>query len=161
MIDEIITAVYRKNYNELKKLITGGANLNETDEDGSNALMHAILAEDADTKMVRFLIDAGIDVKTHDGDQKWTALHFAARDQLQDIVEILLENGADPNAVECFGNTPIARCLNVSPPNLNIIKLLLKHGAEPNKKNNYDQSPIDTAKLTGDEELLKVLRKEN
>ncbi len=159
MIDEVISAVYRKNYDDLKKLIDEGANLNETDEDGRNALMHAVLAEDSDPKMVKFLIEAGTDVNTHDGDQKWTALHFAARDQLQDIVQLLLVNGADPNALECFGYTPIGRCLDVSPPSLKVIRALLKHGADPNIKNNYGSSPIDTAKLMGNEELVKVLTK--
>ncbi len=95
----------------------------------------------------------------YDGDQKWTALHFAARDQLPDIVNILLESGANPNAVECFGNTPIGRCMDASSPSLDAIRALLKHGADPNKKNNYGSSPIDTAKLMGNEELLKVLTK--
>jgi ankyrin repeat protein len=156
MLEEVIKAIYRKDYSLLKRFKSEGINLNETDEDGRNALMHSVLAEDADPKMVQFLIGSGADVNLHDDGQNWTALHFAARDQQLEIVKILLENGAKPNTVECFGNTPIGRCLDVSPANLIIVKLLLKYGADPNIKNNYGNSPVDTAKLIGDEDLIKT-----
>lgn len=57
-----------------------------------------------------------------------TALHFAACEKFAEIVQLLLEKGADPNARDNEGRTPLAyACLW---GRLNNVKLLLEHGAE-------------------------------
>jgi ankyrin repeat protein len=43
-----------------------------------------------------------------------TALHVAVERGLEDVVEWLLLNGADPFAVDNFGRTPIDEAANVS-----------------------------------------------
>jgi len=159
MNDKLIAALYQKDYKKIKRLVSEGANINEVDKDGRHVLMHAVLADGADPEMVKFLIDLGADVNLNDKGQKWTTLHFASRDQLDEIVRILVNAGAVVDSVDCFGNTPLGRCLDNSHPNLLIIEMLLNHGADPYKKNNYENSPIDTAKLMGNLEILHILEK--
>ncbi|MCI5194343.1 MAG: ankyrin repeat domain-containing protein [Candidatus Electrothrix sp. AU1_5] len=159
MLDEAIKAVYSNDLNLLRIITKEGRNINHLDDDGRTILMHAILSEKNDLDIVKFILDCGADVNLHDGEQRWTALHFASRDQQKEIVQLLLESGADPNTVECFGNTPLSRALNKVPINFEIIKLLLDYGANPTVKNNYGNSPLDTANLIGNKELIDIFIK--
>lgn len=154
-----MTAVYRKEYDSLRTILKNDFNVNTGDkEDGITLLMYAILAANADSEMVKFLIQCGADVNIQDRSQKYTALHFAARDQREDIVKVLLENGAEVNAQDKFGNTPLSECVTNNSPNLNIVRMLLKEGADPNKQNNYENSAMDTARKIGNMDLINLLK---
>ncbi len=157
MSEKLIAAVYRKDHTTIEKMLADGVSIDARDEDGRTALMHAVLAEDADPEMIGFLTRHGADVNIEDTDQKWTALHFAARDQRAAIVRVLLDTGANVDAQDSFGNTPLWRCVMNSAPDFEIVKRLLARGADPNKKNRHGVSPRDTTVNTGNEELVKVL----
>jgi ankyrin repeat protein len=102
---DIITVVYRKDYAVLMKLLAERGSVNCCDRDGRTPLMHAVLAEDAEPRMVEFLIEKGADVNLQDRPYSYTALHCAAQDQKPEIVKLLLERGADVDRVDKFGNT--------------------------------------------------------
>lgn len=146
-LDDILGAVYRGEVSVLEHVTL--AEVNASDDDGRSPLMHAVLAEHADPSIVRFLIDRGADVNVADKDQNWTALHFAARDQKEPIVRVLLEAGAKVDPVDVFGNTPLWRVVSTASPNLKIAKDLLVHGADPYRKSNYGVAPIDIARERG------------
>lgn len=157
--DALIRAVYRKDHSAIRSIVAAGEDMNATDEDGRTPLMHAILAEDADTKTVGLLVELGADVNVHDGGQNWTSLHFAARDQQADIVLALIESGANVEPIDCFGNTPLWRCVMECQVDPAVVKILLEHGADPTRKNHHGASPLDIAVNTGDEELKTLLTK--
>lgn len=153
-LEEILRAIYRKDLKVLDGLAP--ASLNARDEDGRTPLMHAILAEDSDPRIVRLLIDHGADVNGTDSGQNWTALHFAARDQNEAAVRMLLEAGADVDPIDVFGNTPLWRSVMNSTSDLGAIKELLNHGADPRKQNNRGHAPIDVARDTGREDIVAL-----
>ncbi|MCA9088364.1 MAG: ankyrin repeat domain-containing protein [Planctomycetaceae bacterium] len=155
-LDAAIRAVYQKDYDFLDEFMTP-KNSSEVDEDGRTLLMHAVLASNADCEMVRFLIDHGVPVNAPDADQKWTALHFAAREKRSDIVDLLLRTGADVNAVEVFGNTPLARSLDSVPFDRRTIELLIRAGADPEHRNRHGKSPLDVARLMKNKDLESLL----
>ena len=157
--DAAIRAVYQKDYDFLAQFLDADKGL-EVDEDGRTLLMHAVLASNADAEMVRFLVDHGVPVNVADGDQKWTALHFAAREKHSVIVDILLRSGADVNAVELYGNTALARSLDSLPHDRRTIELLVKAGADPDRKNRHGSSPLDVARLMKNQELEALLLSE-
>lgn len=151
-LKDILNAVYRKDFSYLEKLSAAAVNL--SDEDGRTPLMHAVLADDADPVVARLLIERGADVDAIDLEQKWSALHFAARDQKEALVNVLLEAGATVDAVNIFGNTPLWQSVMFTSPKIAVIRQLIEHGADPYRKNDYDVAPIDIARETGQTELV-------
>lgn len=151
-LDDILHAVYRKDLAALRQLTPEDGNLR--DQDGRTPLMHAVLAEDADPAIVKLLVERGADVNAADT-QKWTALHFAARDQKAPIVRVLLEAGAAVDPADGFGDTPLWRAVTKT-ANLDVIKALLEHGADPHKKNSSGVAPIDMARTVGRDELVAL-----
>ncbi|MFE2124254.1 ankyrin repeat domain-containing protein [Rhodococcus aetherivorans] len=153
-IDEIVRAVYRKDVMVLDSVTPEEVNLR--DEDGRTPLMHAMLAEDTDPAIVALLIDRGADVDVADSDQKWTALHFAARDQNEAQVRLLLKAGADVDPVDVFGNTPLWRSVMNSRSDLAAMKLLIEHGADPHLRNHHGISPLDLARQSGQDDVVAL-----
>lgn len=58
-----------------------------------------------------------------------TALHFASNEMHPEIVELLLEKGADPNVADVEGRTPLSEAALWG--RLKNVKILLKYGADP------------------------------
>jgi len=77
------------------------------------------------------LIKQGVnlDEQTSDDDQ-YTAIHFAAWDNKREILELLLQNGANPNVIGGDGLSALyLACVN---GNYDSVKCLVDHGAELN-----------------------------
>jgi ankyrin repeat protein len=153
-LDDVLRAVYRKDRAALEQLSCEQVNMR--DADGRTTLMHAILAEDADPSIVRLLIDRGADVNAADSDQRWSALHFGARDQKPEIVRQLLEVGAAVDPIDAFGNTPLWRAVMEAGSSLDTIKELLRHGADPHRKNSRGIAPINLARDMGRDDIVAL-----
>jgi ankyrin repeat protein len=119
--------------------------------------MHAVLAEGDDPVIVDLLLAGGASPSIADGHQKWTALHFAARDQKPRVTAALLNAGAAVDACDSFGNTPLWRCLTAGKVNTEVVKLLLARGADPDKKNAHGVSPRDVATRLRRNDILEIL----
>lgn len=83
-------------------------------------------------------------------DNETTPLRLAIVDREKDIVALLLEQGANVNAADSDGNTPlhIASASLVRGDNkqaAEIIKLLIKYGAQQTAKNKAGQMPLEYA----------------
>ncbi len=76
---------------------------------------------------VRARVDAGADVNGKDPDSGRTLLHDAVSAQAPDLVEALAAKGADVNAADGAGFTPLI--LAVRANNIQIVNLLLEKGA--------------------------------
>jgi len=86
----------------VKILLDHHADPNKIAYGANRPLIYAIYARSF--KCVKFLIEAGADVQ---GIGTETPLALAATDGLTDILKCLVEAGADPNARDGFGFTPI------------------------------------------------------
>jgi len=104
--------------------------------DGYTPLLLASLKGDA--KVVEALIQAGANVNARFARGDWPALHRAVMNRHKSLVELLLTNGADPNAITASGEAPLtlarqkrANLSSVEQATLReIADLLLKHGAD-------------------------------
>lgn len=70
--------------------------------DGGVRLMY--LCNEGDVEGIKELLDSGIDANYRDIDDR-TALHVAACQGLKDVVEILLDRGADVDPKDRWGST--------------------------------------------------------
>ena len=135
--------------------------------EGSTPLMDA--AYEADISRVEELLEKGEDVNARDSDDS-TALHWAVygsgyyyEDDIEtdagaksvETASILLEAGADINAQDVYGSTPIVSAVNFE--NVELVKLLLEYGADPSIQDENGMSALDYAEDYQNEELLKLL----
>ena len=83
--------------------------------------------------IVRALVRAGAQVNAPIGAKRCTALHLAARRGNTEVAQALLDCGADINAQDATGVTPLQRAKNCRKPDVAL--LLASHGvAEPQPK---------------------------
>jgi hypothetical protein len=85
--------------------------------------------------LVRALLAAGADVRSRAFGK--TALHFACKAGFVETVRLLLDAGADPNAIDEDGLTPLWSTMQSGPsvPREPVVRLLLSGGANPHTPN--------------------------
>ena len=114
---ELLLAVRNGDPLETEALLRAGADVDSADEEGTSALMHAVIESDA--RMVELLIEGGADVNASNRLGS-TALMYAATDL--EKTRLLLSAGANANAsssdvtpmavaAKAYGSTPILKLL--------------------------------------------------
>jgi hypothetical protein len=72
-----------------------------------------------------------------------TALALAAKRGAEDVVQLLMQLGADCDTADCRGRTPLWHAANDGREGM--VELLLSAGADPNKRDDEGKSPKDVA----------------
>jgi ankyrin repeat protein len=126
------------------------------------------------SKMVLFLLQNGALIRPNGYEQE-TSLHVAAGTNpdmwveregvdfstidMLSVVKILVEHGADVNAVHRYGETPLHQAAFVQ--NYAIVKYLLEHHADINKKDKYGRTALHQAVFTNKDNRVCALLLEN
>jgi hemoglobin len=137
----------------VRLLLSFGAEVNARSFEGGHtplyyAANHVDLSRPADGKAVaESLIRHGADVNVHSGPTRGTPLHTAARRDNVIVARVLLVAGADVEARDIKGETPLRRALNCRQPAM--IGLLLAHGANPDAPDKRGVTPGQVAAKRG------------
>ncbi|KAF5664455.1 hypothetical protein FHETE_7046 [Fusarium heterosporum] len=145
----------------VKALIEAGANIKADTDRGWNVL-HPVVKYSKDLEVIKLLVECGCDLheKTPDG---WTALMFAVDkgnrrtidtdEATLQIVEYLLDHGADPSTKASSGNSALSLSMHLG---VNIFKLLISRCDDEEEKRRcwFD---LASARAHMFEQLLEVL----
>lgn len=132
-------------------LLEHNATVDLATENGWTPLSYA--ADGGYTSMVQLLVnhDAAIDSRTHSG---LTPLHAASRGH-EGATQVLLERGADLNAICKQGRTPLSYAAATG--DVAILSLLLGASADPKLTDNIGRSPLYYAVQAGSIDAVVVL----
>lgn len=99
---------------------------------------------------VGVLLNAGADVRRANR----SILIPAACSAHADVVPLLIQAGADVNAKDEQGETPLTTALQHAPA---MVPILLAHGANPNLPNQLERTPLAIAAMQGDSVNVRLL----
>lgn len=158
----LIWAVIRQNFDVADRLFELGLNINDPNAEG-RTIMHRMWNMTPEALDYAIAHEADIHFKALDGNQP---IHAAAWTGRADIVQKLLEAGADPNALSGDGRTPLLNA--ASSDSLAVVELLLNFGADVNPKSclkndicSFRQgTPLHLATAAGSSNIAAVLLKQ-
>jgi ankyrin repeat protein len=156
-MDDLVSLVYGNEIAALSERLARGADVNLKDDQGRTLLMHAVLGEMSSRELIRVLLQHGADVDAHDERFGWTALHFAAQEKRVDVIDLLVRAGAQVNAKDCFGNTPLGRAVYSAQGDNSAIEALLGAGGDPDSPNDHGVSPRTLAKSIANYDIAPLL----
>ena len=116
------------------------------DHAGRTPLHYAAMENKVDE--VKTLVRVGVDPNRGDY-LGFTALHLAAQVRALGASVALLDAGADIDAVNSHGNTPLFVAVFNSRGRGDLIGLFRERGADPRRVNDKGQSPLGLARLIG------------
>lgn len=144
-------------------LIEKGADIEAKDDDGINALVYA--ASFNNEEMVKFLLEKGADantvceIKNEHTDISPTPLMNAAYKGNTNIINMLLENGADINYTTDYGMTALMYAASFN--QFEAAKVLLENNADTSITDEYGRTALDLAKSEDYKDIVELLEKYN
>jgi len=141
--EQLMEAISEGKTDEVKELLDNGADANEITNIGATPLIHATWGK-----------DISIDINQNT-ERFGSALNVAAGVGSGGIAYLLIENGANLNAQDNEGKTPLMSAIYLSHPDL--AKMLIDNGADVNIKGDSDWTALMFAAMRGDVESVNNL----
>ncbi|MFC1795296.1 ankyrin repeat domain-containing protein, partial [Planctomycetota bacterium] len=150
----LIQAVTTDNIEQVKLLLSEGADVNIKPKNGQTPLLLA--CQRGKEEVVQLLIAKGADINTKNNYGQ-TPLHYLARQGSTDTAELIIAKGADVNAKDKWVWTPLHYACWRN--RKEIVELLLAKGADINAREEESKTPMAIAEELGNTEIVELLRK--
>ncbi|XP_015593341.1 protein shank isoform X2 [Cephus cinctus] len=148
-------AVERNSLEAVKTLLELGASPNYKDTKGLTPLYYSVTYK-TDPMLCETLLHDHATIGAQDL-QGWQEVHQACRNNLVQHLDHLLFYGADMNARNASGNTPLHVCA-VNNIDSSCIRQLLFRGAQKDSLNYANQTPYQVAVIAGNMDLAEVIK---
>jgi len=140
---------------ECKTLCEKDNDVKPVEASPSEALYMYLNEGNGDTEIIRGFIAYGADVNYRDAQYHITLLHLAAHYGHRKAVRVLLDSGADINAKNGEGNTPLFAATYQQ--HSEIAAILIEKGADVNIKNIYGYTPLRNVCRSGNTDIAGLL----
>lgn len=151
----LLSAVLYAKADCVKILLDHGVNINAQGRSKLNPL--ELATKEGKIEIVRMLLKHGADISLGGAYRNFTPLHSAVfYKHGVAMLELLLDNNADPNALDDEQCTPLHLA-----PNKDIAEILIKRGASINVANRMDQTPLSIAIKAKDKDWVAMLLRYN
>jgi ankyrin repeat protein len=138
----------------LNMLIERGDDVNYLDFNGCSPLSNAV--RNNDTTMVRLLLKHGGNKHiNHIPKYGQSNMVISAQNRNIEIVQLLLDNGADPDSTKCSFAT--ALYISAEHGDIDIINLLINRGANIDRKTIRGNTALHAACKNGHEDIVRIL----
>ncbi|MGM0507779.1 MAG: ankyrin repeat domain-containing protein [Fusobacteriota bacterium] len=144
----LVEAVRNGNVEFIEYLLTKDVEFDFEDESGNTYLMMA-----KDAKVAELLLDAGLDPNKSNSKGRKIILDVAASSEKIDVLQVLVNSGADLDVQNVRGNT--ALMVSIMENNKVGAKLLIKSGADLNIQNNKGDTAL--MKATDPEIIMELI----
>lgn len=155
----LIEAVMNGDTEEVKRSLRSGADPNAKSRRRDWSALHWA-AYHGDATIARLLINAEADVEECDNEKRWMPIHVV---RSAEVTRLLLRAGADPDAVDRDGNTPLVYAITRPEKNhsaeeiLRIVKCLIDAGASVNLKDSGGRTMLHRAVYARLPDVLRTL----
>ena len=149
-----------QNHAEAKRLLDLYPGLRKATWLGDEHLLNFLAIENF-TNGVRFCLENGFDANEADGEFGGTPLHYACKLNYLETARVLLEYGANPNAISAIDDTPLHCCITDGSDEM--IDLLITSGADPYYTTELGETIFDNWPNNSEKQsrLAAVLQKHN
>ena len=144
--EEILSSDFDAHPENIKKLFAKGIDLNARDDDGY-PLFVSIMLFNGKYEVIKALLDNHANVNCLMPDNITPFMFACVGNFSPDIIQLLIEYGADINAQDITGNTALISVCDTG--NIEIIKTLVKNGANKTLKNSKGKTAYDVALHNG------------
>lgn len=137
----------------VKMLISLGADINATDANGQTPLIYASM-KNSENSAKLLLAEKNIELEKKDITGS-TALLRAVHCSCHEIIQLLIQAGADINAVNFYGESVLIH--SIIKKEWSAATELIKHGADVNYSDKMGRTPLIVAAKYGNTEIVKNL----
>jgi len=116
----------------------------------------AMAAGNGDVHKVKLLLDHNADVHAHHGLIPHRVVRVGGGDRLA-VMQVLLDHGANVNATDAIGFTPLHVAADTGDAALAVMKLLLDHRADVHATDAVGGTPLHEAANRGNADVARVL----